>query len=188
MVSTICIIGSSLIYVRPRTSKGVQLFGYFLLSVGPSNFSLLLGLCATNTRGVTKKATFNALIFVFYSAANIAGPHLFRGSQAPKYQGAFCGIMVCYAITALLALSLRAYLAYANRQRDGTCAPSSPAEEETSVAPSSLDGATTTPFKSPLSDSGNTPYISSGDAVSQLKSDAPVDKTDWEDSSFRYRL
>lgn len=111
-------VGSSLIYVRPRTSRGVQLWGYFMLSVGPAIFSLQLGLYQANICGMTKRATFNAIVFLFYSAANIVGPHLFRASQAPTYNGAFCGIVVCYAVTGGMSVGLRMYLAHANAQRE----------------------------------------------------------------------
>lgn len=173
-VSIIPIIGSALIYVRPRTSQGVQLFGYYLLGIGPANFSVLMGLSTANIRGVTKKATFNALILVFYSAGNLVGPHIFRASQAPKYREAFCGVMVCYAAATMLTFVLRAYLVYANRQRDL-------AASETDTVPKGRNGEP---------DSEKVTPVSSTSDLAQVKSDAPdvLDKTDWEDTTFRYRL
>lgn len=112
---------------------------------------------------------------------------MFRSSQASKYEGAFCKIMACYAVTAMLALCLRAYFVYANnRQRDSTSASSPLAGEESSVQ-SSFDGAVT-PVKSLVYDSDKALSLLSRGALPQVKSIASVDKTDWEDSSFRYRL
>ena len=54
------VVGSSLIYVRPRTSSGVQLFGYFLMSTGPGGIPLLMSLVGANYKGVTKKMTMTA--------------------------------------------------------------------------------------------------------------------------------
>lgn len=204
LCSCICIVGSSLIYVRPRTSRGVQLFGYFLLSVGPANFSLLLGLCQANNRGVTKTATFNVLVFVFYSAANIAGPHLFIGSQAPRYQGAFCAIMVCYATTAALAIVMRCHLTHANAQRDrlaastlANCLPArgslpvpAPIGNEQAKPRSSVDGKPAGSALEPEPDPELEPEASLPALLQIAESDGVLrtDRTDVEDPKFRYRL
>ncbi|KAJ8115404.1 hypothetical protein ONZ43_g4674 [Nemania bipapillata] len=76
------IVGSALISHRSAIPHGVSLFGYFLLSSGPSALPLLLSLVQSNFRGVTKKMTMTALLFIAYCAGNIAGPQLFIGDEA----------------------------------------------------------------------------------------------------------
>lgn len=117
------VIGSALIY-SGKVSLGVQLFGYYLISFGPGALPLAMSVMNTNYRGITKKMTMTALMFVAYCTGNIAGPHFFKTSEAPHYQTAFQTIMICYALAVVEALGLRAYLMYANRRRaaetDGT--------------------------------------------------------------------
>jgi hypothetical protein len=112
------IIGSVLIYVRPRTSSGVQLFGYFLLSTGPGAIPLLMSLVGANYKGVTKKMTMTALLFIAYCAGNIAGPQFFRASEAPHYNTAFKAILVCYCLVVGMAVVLRCYLQWLNNKRE----------------------------------------------------------------------
>lgn len=112
------IVGSSLIYVRPKTSSGVQLFGYFLLSTGPGAIPLLMSLVGANYKGVTKKMTMTALLFIAYCAGNIAGPQFFRAGEAPHYNTAFRAILVCYCLVVGLAVGLRCYLQWLNAKRE----------------------------------------------------------------------
>ncbi|KAG7108120.1 putative transporter like protein [Verticillium longisporum] len=113
-----CIIGSAMIYRREHISpSGVHLFAYFLLASGPGAMPLNLSLVQSNYRGVTKKMTVSALVFVAYCAGNIAGPHFFRASEAPTYNTAFRTIMICYSLVVVLALTLRTYLQWQNKKR-----------------------------------------------------------------------
>ncbi|KAF2852605.1 MFS general substrate transporter [Plenodomus tracheiphilus IPT5] len=112
------ILGCTLIYTRPHTSHGLQLLGYFLLSTGPAAIPLLLSLVGTNYKGVTKKMSMTALLFIAYCAGNIAGPQLFREEDAPRYKGAFCAILVCYCVVGGLAVVLRVYLQWVNGRRE----------------------------------------------------------------------
>ncbi|KAI0150804.1 MFS general substrate transporter [Xylariaceae sp. FL1272] len=111
------ITGSALISRRSDIPKGVSLFGYFLLSTGPSALPLLLSLVQSNYRGTTKKMTCTALLFVAYCAGNIVGPQLFISDEAPTYDTAFRAILVCYSLVIGFALGLRLYLQYENRRR-----------------------------------------------------------------------
>lgn len=60
------VVGSALIGSRDSIPHGVSLFGYFLLSTGPAGLPLLLSLVQSNYRGVTKKMTMTALLFIAY--------------------------------------------------------------------------------------------------------------------------
>ncbi|KAI3392838.1 hypothetical protein diail_5152 [Diaporthe ilicicola] len=168
-----CIAGSALIYSRSRVPAGVQLFGYFLLSTGPSAMPLALSLVQANYRGVTKKMTMTALLFLAYCAGNIAGPQFFRSAEAPTYNTAFRTIMICYALAVALAMGLRAYLAWTNSRR---------ARLEGYEGSAGCAGAV----------GGGKVVDIAGDANAlnqvELRSEDYEDVTDWQTPGFRYRL
>lgn len=60
------VVGSALISSRDEIPHGVSLFGYFLISTGPAALPLLLSLVQSNYRGVTKKMTMTAMLFIAY--------------------------------------------------------------------------------------------------------------------------
>ncbi|KAJ5894274.1 hypothetical protein N7495_005965 [Penicillium taxi] len=111
------VVGSAIIYCRAHIALGVQLFGYFLLSTGPAAMPLVMALVQANYRGVTKKMTITAMLFLAYCAGNISGPQFFLSREAPTYNTAFRTIMICYALSILLAILLRIYLQWSNSQR-----------------------------------------------------------------------
>jgi MFS family permease len=111
--------GSALIHARIyHISQATQLLGFFLLAVGPGALPLTMSLAQSNYKGVTKKMTMTGSMFVAYCVGNIAGPHLFRASEAPAYETSFRIILICYALAATLALSLHVYLRVENKRRD----------------------------------------------------------------------
>ncbi|EIM90956.1 MFS general substrate transporter [Stereum hirsutum FP-91666 SS1] len=110
------VVGSAIIY--KDLSNGVKLFAYYIISTGPAALPLAMSLMSSNYRGVTKKMTMTALMFLCYCAGNIAGPHFFLTAEKPHYPTAFRTIMICYALVVVEALGLRYYLAYENRRRD----------------------------------------------------------------------
>jgi MFS family permease len=112
-----CVTGAAIISQRDSVPHGVQLFAYFLLSTGPAAMPLNMSLVQSNYRGVTKRMTMTAMLFVAYCTGNIAGPHLFRKGEAPHYGTAFRAIMVCYSLVVVLALTLRFYLRWLNLKR-----------------------------------------------------------------------
>ncbi len=59
-----------------------------------------------------------------YCAGNIAGPHIFLPSQAPRYFGAVKGLLVAYCIAAGLQVvySLVCYMENKRRDREGLVA------------------------------------------------------------------
>lgn len=111
------VAGSAIIYSTKQ--KGVRLFAYYCLQTGPGAIPLALGLISANYKGVTKKMTITAILFVAYCAGNIAGPQTFISSeQKAGYPTAFKAIMSCYALVVVVALGLRAYLIWENKRRD----------------------------------------------------------------------
>lgn len=166
------VVGSTLIYVRPRTSSGVQLFGYFLLSTGPGAIPLLMSLVGANYKGVTKKMTMTALLFIAYCAGNIAGPQFFRTNEAPHYNTAFKAILVCYCLVVGLAVVLRCYLQWLNLKR----------EREEGVKGSSGSAGV---IASKVAEGANQ---SIRVAVVDIHAEDFDDVTDWKTFGFRYRL
>ncbi|KAJ5091972.1 allantoate permease [Penicillium alfredii] len=171
------VIGSGIIYRRNDLAHGVQLFAYFLLSTCPAAMPLTMALVQSNYRGVTKKMTVTALLFVAYCTGNIAGPHLFRETEAPTYATAFEAIMICYALIILLVLVLRFYLQWMNRKRtreEGF-------EGNAGSAGAMVDG------KMPSTSTGEVVAESSAAEV-QARPEEYEDETDWKTLGFRYRL
>lgn len=171
-----CVVGAALIYARasPHVSPGVQLFGYFLLATGPAAMPLALSLVQANYRGVTKKMTVTAMLFLAYCAGNIAGPQFFKTSEEPTYATAFRAIMVCYALAIGLAVVLRVYLGWMNAKR---------AREEGFEGSAGAAGAVGGGKVVDVAADGR-------EAVGEveLRSEDYEDVTDWEMAGFRYRL
>ena len=91
------VAGSAIIF--SVKTKGIRLFAYYLVSLdlfsietsfanifqlqsGPAGIPLTLGLLSANYKGVTKRMTVTAVLFVTYCAGNIAGPQTFKTSEA----------------------------------------------------------------------------------------------------------
>lgn len=169
------VAGAALIYhARAHTSsRPAQLAGYFLLAPGPAAMPLALSLAQANYRGVTKKATATALLFVAYCAGNIAGPQFFRSDEAPAYDTAFRAIMTCYALAVVLAAGLRTYLGWENKRRaakegfEGSAGAAGAVGESGKV----VDGRE---------------VLAVGEV--ELRSEDYDDVTDWQTRGFRYRL
>ncbi|KAK8109123.1 allantoate permease [Apiospora sp. TS-2023a] len=177
------VVGSALIGKRDVLPHGVALFGYFLLSTGPAALPLLLSLVQVNFRGVTKKGTMTALVFVAYCMGNIVGPQLFRESEAPGYTTAFRAIMVCYALVVCLSLGLRFYLQWMNGRRE---------KEEGIHAGLGASGVVGRP-----DDGDGKPVDVVGGSAAEvteavnhvhLRPEDYEDVTDWKTVGFRYRL
>lgn len=153
---------------------GVQLFGYFLLATGPAAMPLALSLVQANYRGVTKKMTVTAMLFLAYCAGNIAGPQFFKSSEEPTYGTAFRAIMICYALAVVLAVVLRVYLGWMNKKR---------AREEGFEGSAGAAGA--------VGGGKVVDVVADGTGAVgevELRSEDYEDVTDWEMVGFRYRL
>lgn len=167
------VAGAALIYARAHTSRPAQLVGYFLLAPGPAAMPLALSLVQANYRGVTKKATVTALLFLAYCAGNIAGPQFFKAAEAPTYDTAFRTIMTCYALSVLLAAGLRTYLGWENKRRaaregfEGSAGAAGAVGESGKI----VDGRE---------------VLAVGEV--ELRSEDYDDVTDWQIRGFRYRL
>ncbi|KAI0157101.1 putative allantoate permease [Hypoxylon sp. FL1284] len=170
------VVGSALIGSRDSIPHGVSLFGYFLISTGPAALPLLLSLVQSNYRGVTKKMTMTALLFIAYCTGNIVGPQLFIADEEPTYDTAFRAIMICYALVVLLAAILRVYLQLLNRMRQ---------RDEGIEGNAGASGVVGGGKVVDVADHQN-----AAEAVNevQLRPEDYEDLTDWKTLGFRYRL
>ncbi|KAG5923441.1 hypothetical protein E4U61_003342 [Claviceps capensis] len=173
-----CVVGAAIIYCRSSiTSHGVQLFAYFLLSTGPAAMPLAMSLVQSNFRGVTKKMTITAMQFIAYCTGNIIGPQLFRQQEAPTYESAFKGIMICYALAIVLAVALRFHLQWVNAER----ARREGFQGSAGASGAMAEGKTAT-------QQFTTGEVAKAAMEFQLRPEEEEDVTDWEMAGFRYRL
>ncbi|KAF4974353.1 hypothetical protein FZEAL_8731 [Fusarium zealandicum] len=155
-----CVVGSVTIYNRINVPHNLHLVAYFFLSSGSAAMPLNMALVQSNYRGVTKKMTMTALLFVVYCCGNMAGPHLFRKSEDPFYGTAFKAIIVCYGLAIVCALALRVYLSRLNARR----------VEQEGILGSAASGGIL------------------GDENDEATGVDLEDVTDWQVVGFRYRL
>ncbi|KAL6407832.1 hypothetical protein AUP68_08857 [Ilyonectria robusta] len=170
-----CLLGSAIIYNRSEVPHGVHLFAYFLLSSGSAAMPLNMALVQSNYRGVTKKMTITAILFLAYCSGNMAGPHFFRKDEAPLYQTAFKTIMISYSLAITCALILRVHLQLLNAKRTREEGFSGSAGSAGAVGREHADG-----------DIGGRPGTASDAGVHLSLHDQ--DATDWQTPGFRYRL
>ncbi|KAJ5553191.1 MFS transporter [Penicillium frequentans] len=88
-------------------------------------------LTGLNTAGHTKRSTVLGIYFVLYCAGNIAGPHLFLSSEAPRYPTAIKGLAGSYAGAMGLQIIYTCYCFFENRNkgRKGLLNGTNPTEE-----------------------------------------------------------
>lgn len=166
------VVGAAVIYSRENVPRAGQLVAYFFLSSGPAVMPLNMALVQSNYRGVTKRMTMTAMLFLAYCAGNLSGPHFFRDSEAPTYETAFRTILVCYALVMVLAVAHRFYLQWLNKKRESEEGFEGSAGDAGAVGKTAevLDGR-------PV-----------GEEVQEVREDAFEDVTDWKTPGFRYRL
>lgn len=66
------------------------------LQTGSGAIPLLLGLVSSNYKGVTKKMTVSAVIFIIYCAGNIAGPQTFKSTEAKRWAAYVLPVILKY--------------------------------------------------------------------------------------------
>lgn len=71
-----------------------------------------------NVAGSTKKTMANSLWFVFYAGGNIIGANIFFSWEAPKYDSAMTGLIICYSGMIALGFTYLAIMIKRNRMRN----------------------------------------------------------------------
>ncbi|KAL3461630.1 major facilitator superfamily domain-containing protein [Aspergillus heterothallicus] len=102
----------------PSANKWGRLVAYWLINSYAVTWPFTLTIVGQNIAGHTKRAATNVLLFMAFSAGNIAGPFFFREKDAPRYVLAITIILVCFCLCIFIAASLRVYMVIANKRRD----------------------------------------------------------------------
>jgi len=87
---------------RNGHTKGVLLFGYYLVSCLGAITPMIFTWQGQNTGGDTKKKTTTAVVIVGMCAGNIIGPQLFNTKDAPLYRPGLIAALVQFAFVGLL--------------------------------------------------------------------------------------
>ncbi|KIW68503.1 hypothetical protein PV04_04445 [Phialophora macrospora] len=75
-------------------------------------------LTASNFAGHSKRSFVNAAVFASFGVGNLIGPHIFFPSEAPVYESAITGLLVCFFLSISFNLALRTYMWNENKKRD----------------------------------------------------------------------
>ncbi|GFF46871.1 uncharacterized transporter C460.05 [Aspergillus lentulus] len=80
-------------------------------------------LLATNVAGHTKRSMANGMWFTMFAAGHVAGAKIFFAREAPRYNSALTGLLICYAGMIVLALASYVYMKRENLRRDRMASP-----------------------------------------------------------------
>ncbi|KAJ6113232.1 hypothetical protein N7523_006549 [Penicillium sp. IBT 18751x] len=114
VIAGCCIIWKSQWGYHPTPPVvGYALTGFF----GPV-VSLIITVGASNVAGATKKSVMAATVFVAYTVGNIIGPQLIKSETKDQhYPELWTGLIICYCITIVAAITLYLVLWRENRSR-----------------------------------------------------------------------
>ncbi|KAI0468439.1 MFS general substrate transporter [Xylaria cf. heliscus] len=120
LVSLLPIIGTILMITVPRNghTKGVLLFGYYLVSCLGTITPMIFTWQGQNTGGDTKKKTTTAVVITGMCAGNIIGPHLFDTKDAPLYRPGLISALVQFSFVGVMGLIIPIYLMYLNKMHE----------------------------------------------------------------------
>ncbi|KAI0810240.1 major facilitator superfamily domain-containing protein [Xylaria sp. FL0064] len=118
LISLLPIIGTILMLTVPRNghTKGVLLFGYYLVSCLGVITPMIFTWQGQNTGGDTKKKTTTGVVIVGMCAGNIIGPQLFNTRDAPLYRPGLISALVQFSFVGALGLLIPTYLMFLNKR------------------------------------------------------------------------
>ncbi|KAI1355339.1 major facilitator superfamily domain-containing protein [Xylaria sp. FL0043] len=118
LISLLPIIGTILMLTVPRNghTKGVLLFGYYLVSCLGVITPMIFTWQGQNTGGDTKKKTTTGVVIVGMCAGNIIGPQLFNTRDAPLYRPGLISALVQFSFVGALGLLIPVYLMFLNKK------------------------------------------------------------------------
>ncbi|KAJ5990749.1 hypothetical protein N7499_011295 [Penicillium canescens] len=134
--TTMALIGTVMIRQIDADHIWSRFMGYCLIIGFSANFPLTMTMITSNTAGFTKKSTVTAVVFVAYCLGNIVGPQIMFAREAPSYPSGFAGMLVCFACSAILSISLRFYCIWENRKRDAAATAAREHPEDSASMPS----------------------------------------------------
>jgi MFS family permease len=118
MLQIIALAGCATVYTLPTSNKWGRLAGMWLFPAYSGGMPLTFAIIASDISGYTKKTTVLSIMFIGYCTGNIIGPQLFLAPQAPEYESAFEGILVCMVVSTISIIALRQYMDWQNKRRD----------------------------------------------------------------------
>ncbi|KAI0409785.1 MFS general substrate transporter [Xylaria palmicola] len=120
LVSLLPLTGTIIMMAVPRNgkTKGVLLFGYYLVSCLGAITPMIFTWQGQNTGGDTKKKTTTAVVIVGMCAGNIIGPHIFDTKDAPLYRPGLISAIVQFSFVGVLGLLIPFYLAFLNKRHE----------------------------------------------------------------------
>lgn len=117
LISLLPIAGTILMITVPRNghTKGVLLFGYYLVSCLGVVTPMIFTWQGQNTGGDTKKKTTTGVVIVGMCAGNIIGPQLFNTRDAPLYRPGLISALVQFSFVGTMGLLIPVYLMFLNK-------------------------------------------------------------------------
>jgi MFS-type transporter involved in bile tolerance (Atg22 family) len=105
-ISVLPIVGTIIMLTVPRNgkTKGVLLFGYYLVSCLGAITPMIFTWQGQNTGGDTKKKTTTAVLIVGMCTGNIIGPQIFNTKDAPLYRPGLISALVQFVLVGALGL------------------------------------------------------------------------------------
>ncbi|KAI1145969.1 MFS general substrate transporter [Nemania diffusa] len=120
LISLLPITGTIIMITVPRNghTKGVLLFGYYLVSCLGAITPMIFTWQGQNTGGDTKKKTTTAVVIIGMCAGNIIGPHLFDTKDAPLFRPGLISALVQFVFVGTLGLLIPLYLMFLNKRHE----------------------------------------------------------------------
>ncbi|KAJ4475566.1 major facilitator superfamily domain-containing protein [Lentinula aciculospora] len=112
------LLGVFLVNLLPWSDQVGLLFSVWLGTIQITAFVMSLAWVSATTAGHTKKVTMNAIMLCGYCIGNAVGPFMWQEKYKPRNHVPWIVIGVCYVVSIILLMIIRAYLASENRRRD----------------------------------------------------------------------
>ncbi|KAH7880069.1 MFS general substrate transporter [Lentinula edodes] len=112
------LLGVFLVNLLPWSDQVGLLFSVWLGTIQITAFVMSLAWVSATTAGHTKKVTMNAVMLCGYCIGNAVGPFMWQEKYKPRNHVPWIVIGVCYVVSIILLMIIRAYLANENRRRD----------------------------------------------------------------------
>ncbi|RPD66615.1 MFS general substrate transporter [Lentinus tigrinus ALCF2SS1-7] len=114
----VAILGSILVNALPSDDRVGLLFSYWISITSIAPFVVMLAWVGSTTAGHTKRLTTNAIVMIGYAVGNSAGPQYWEKKYQPRNHVPWLILSICWAVSAIILLVTRFYLAWENARRD----------------------------------------------------------------------
>ncbi|KAJ3820730.1 MFS general substrate transporter [Lentinula raphanica] len=112
------LLGVFLVNLLPWSDQVGLLFAVWLGTIQITAFVMSLAWVSATTAGHTKKVTMNAIMLCGYCIGNAVGPFMWQEKYKPRNHVPWIVIGVCYVVSIILLMIIRAHLALENKRRD----------------------------------------------------------------------